>query len=181
MDNAPHDYSQYADPLGLVIADNATLSQEDIANMLEIAGDVANAQQWLQGDIVNYARSTNNDAWINLLSHKLAIGTLNNRASVAAKIPRERRRIGLSFSHHTAVAKLDEAEQEYWLNKAVDERMTRDVLRDAIKKVSRVRKITRPFIVGRIDHDLIADFGETLIGQEVRVSFEIVVPEKAAA
>lgn len=180
MTNAPHDnYSQYSDPLGLTIDESTELSNEDIARMLETAGDIGSAVQWLQGDLVNYARKTKNDSWLDYLSHKLDIRTLNNRASIANKIPRERRRINLSFSHHAAVTRLDEAEQEYWLNKADKEGMTRDELRQAVKDVAKVEKRTVIGHVGSIDKLLSLDLGLPL-NFEVKIVYEVILEKELA-
>jgi len=173
MDNAVRDnYTQYSDPLGLVIDENTELSNEDIARMLETAGDISSSVQWLQGDLVNYARRTKNDDWITYLTHKLDIRTLNNRASIANKIPRDRRRLNLSFSHHAAVTRLEEDEQEYWLNKADKEGMTRDELRQAVKDVAAIEKRKVIGHVGSIDKLLTLDMGLPL-NFEVVISYEV--------
>lgn len=63
----------------------------------------------------------------------LAHGTLANYASVCARIARSRRRVELFFSTHEPVASLDPEDQIRWLQIAVDDRLTKDELRQAIK------------------------------------------------
>ena len=52
---------------------------------------------------------------------------------VAQRVPRSRRRKGLSWSHHRAVAALPPVEQKQWLRRAVDESMSHHQLRDALR------------------------------------------------
>jgi hypothetical protein len=58
--------------------------------------------------------------------------TLQNWVWVASRVPRSRRREELTFSHHVVVAPLEYPEQKRWLQRAVDERLSSHVLRDAI-------------------------------------------------
>lgn len=59
-------------------------------------------------------------------------GYLTNISWVARSIPLSRRREGLSFSHHQAVASLEPEFQDVWLNHAEQKGMNRSELRDAI-------------------------------------------------
>lgn len=59
---------------------------------------------------------------------------LANYAYVARNVPREKRRECLSWEHHRAVAKLEEPEQERWLDVARKEDMTSRRLRASITK-----------------------------------------------
>ncbi len=52
---------------------------------------------------------------------------------VSEKVPRSIRVPGLSWSHHRAVAPLPPPEQKIWLRKAVDERMSHHMLREALR------------------------------------------------
>jgi hypothetical protein len=63
----------------------------------------------------------------------LAHRTLVNIASVCGRIARVRRRVELWFGTHEPVAPLEPDEQTEWLQRAVDEGMKRDELRDAIR------------------------------------------------
>lgn len=52
---------------------------------------------------------------------------------VSAKVPFSRRRKGLSWSHHRAVASLEPPEQKEWLRRAADESLSHHQLRDALR------------------------------------------------
>lgn len=52
---------------------------------------------------------------------------------VAQKVPPSRRRKGLSWSHHRAVAALPPPEQKEWLRKAVNEGLSHHALRDELR------------------------------------------------
>lgn len=60
--------------------------------------------------------------------------TLRNYASVAGRFSLERRRRALSFAHHAEVAALPIAEQDAWLDRAEQERWTRQDLRAALQE-----------------------------------------------
>lgn len=55
----------------------------------------------------------------------LSPDTLKNYVSTANRVPRERRRPELHFSHHQVVAALEPEDQEIWLDKAVVNNWTR--------------------------------------------------------
>lgn len=67
--------------------------------------------------------------------------TLINCRWVAKNIPPERRRASLSFSHHAEVAKLLPSIQDRLLSRAVDEGLSRDAFREAVRAE---RKVERP-------------------------------------
>ncbi|HEY8501219.1 MAG TPA: hypothetical protein VIL21_00905, partial [Solirubrobacterales bacterium] len=50
--------------------------------------------------------------------------TLMNMVYVASKFGISRRRENLSWSHHETVASLEEGEQEYWLERATEHRLS---------------------------------------------------------
>lgn len=52
---------------------------------------------------------------------------------VAQRVPRSRRRKGLSWSHHRAVAALEPAGQKEWLRRAVDDALSHHDLRAALR------------------------------------------------
>lgn len=63
----------------------------------------------------------------------LQVATLQNYASLCARIPIPVRRIELDFSTHEPVAALERDEQVYWLEQAVVNGWDRGALRQAIK------------------------------------------------
>ena len=52
---------------------------------------------------------------------------------VAQRVPRSRRRKGLSWSHHRAVAALEPPAQKEWLKRAVDEGLSHHDMRAALR------------------------------------------------
>ena len=52
---------------------------------------------------------------------------------VAQRVPTSRRRKGLSWSHHRAVAALEPPAQKEWLRRAVDEGLSHHALRDELR------------------------------------------------
>ncbi|MGW7824498.1 LmbU family transcriptional regulator [Streptomyces puniciscabiei] len=59
--------------------------------------------------------------------------TLRNYAWVARRFPLSRRRDTLSFGHHAEVARLSDAEQDYWLSKAESLSWSRNRLRREVR------------------------------------------------
>jgi hypothetical protein len=89
---------------------------------------------FLIGDWLEYGERVFDDAYAQALDKlPYAKQTLQNDKFVASHIPPERRRSTLSHGHHSAVAALPEAEQEYWLDKAEQGEWTRQELRDALR------------------------------------------------
>lgn len=74
----------------------------------------------------------------------LATGSVANAASVCRRVPHERRRGELSFAHHEEVAHLDAGEQARMLQTAVDEGLSKSVLRQLVHEQERERKTSPP-------------------------------------
>ncbi len=77
-----------------------------------------------------------------LLATRLDITTLHNFAYVARRVPRSLRHELLSFEHHRAVARLDEAKQKEWIDTAIAEN-------GAGRRMS-VRRLRRSIEAGRV-------------------------------
>ena len=77
-----------------------------------------------------------------LLATRLDITTLHNFAYVARRVPRSLRHELLSFEHHRAVARLDEAKQKEWIATAIAEN-------GAGRRMS-VRRLRRSIEAGRV-------------------------------
>ena len=177
--HAARDFSKLIDPLGFQVPSGVHLSAADIANLLDHAEGTKSSISWAIGDIVNYARGMNDgDSWINHLTHRVTLRTLNNYASIATRFTRDRRHANLSFRHHDAVKALDPATADEWLDKAERQEMSSDDLRQAIKDVARVEKRVVIGHVGSIDKLLQLDFGLPS-GYEVKVSYEVVLEAAA--
>lgn len=73
-------------------------------------------------------------------SLSLSTGSVANAASVCRRVPFERRRSELSFSHHEEVAHLDETGQARMLELAVKEGLSKSVLRSLVHEEEHERK-----------------------------------------
>jgi hypothetical protein len=62
-----------------------------------------------------------------------SVGGLRNIASVGSRVARDVRRAELSFGHHEEVAALSREEQIAWLDRAEEDRLTRDELRAHVR------------------------------------------------
>jgi len=80
---------------------------------------VATSSAWCLGDWLVYGEAAYNGRYREAIEHtSLDYQTLRNYAWVAKCFPLSRRRDTLSFGHHTEVAALLDAEQDFWLRKA---------------------------------------------------------------
>lgn len=84
---------------------------------------------WI-GDLLNYGENKWGEMYTQAIdATNFDYGTLANDKSIAHKVPVENRKSDLSFEHHRIVARLEPEEQQKWLEKAVDEKMTVKELR----------------------------------------------------
>lgn len=97
-----------------------------------------NSPFWI-GDFVNHGEEIFGEKYAQVLSvfGEYEYQTVANYASVMRRVPAERlskphRKDELYFGHHDAVAKLELKEQGYWLQRAVDEQLSIQDLRDLI-------------------------------------------------
>jgi hypothetical protein len=70
--------------------------------------------------------------------------TLRNNAWVARQVPLSRRRDSLSFGHHTEMAALAQAEQDFWLRKAEELSWPVRQLRQQVRAASANAMRARP-------------------------------------
>lgn len=91
-------------------------------------------QFWL-GDLLEYGEKNYGEKYTQALETTgYAAQTLMNATYVARNVHKSVRNDNLSFAHHAEVAPLDPPEQQRWLKKAEDEQLTRQELRDSIRK-----------------------------------------------
>lgn len=108
---------------GLVADDDAAFDEwETLGGILHrLEGSI----QWLIGDWLNYGARQWGDKYQSVAD---AIGydekTLRNYSWVARNIDLSLRKDKLSFGHHNLIAGKSEEEQAYWLNRAVDEKLS---------------------------------------------------------
>lgn len=97
--------------------------------------------RWIVGDWLVYGSETfGARAAVIADSLSLATGSVANAASVCRRVPHDRRRPELSFSHHEEVAHLDETGQQRMLDTAVKEGLSRSVLRQLVQEEARARR-----------------------------------------
>jgi hypothetical protein len=90
-----------------------------------------NMTAWGLGDAINFGERVYGEMYAQAVdATKLSESTLQGYAYVARRIPRSRRRPGLSFSHHAEVASLAPQERERWLDRAEAEKLSVAVLRE---------------------------------------------------
>lgn len=93
-----------------------------------------NMTAWGLGDAINFGERVYGETYTQAVdATKLSESTLQGYAYVARRIPRSRRRHGLSFSHHAAVASLAPQERERWLDRAAAEHLSVAVLREHLQ------------------------------------------------
>jgi hypothetical protein len=66
--------------------------------------------------------------------------TLMNMAYVASRFDASRRRAKLSWSHHAEIAAMEPAEQDYWLARAEDDRLSVRCLRESVRRERNARR-----------------------------------------
>jgi hypothetical protein len=97
-------------------------------------GALSHASCWLIGDWLEFGERAYGEKYAQAIEETgLAAQTLMNYASVARRVPPERRRAALPYSYHAVVAPLKPREQERWLKKAEREGMKRRELEAAVK------------------------------------------------
>lgn len=94
----------------------------------------ASNSAWCLGDWLIYGETRFTGRYRSAVEQtSLDYKTLRNYAWVARKFAPARRRAGLSFEHHAAVASLPEPEQAYWLRKAELFNWSRNDLRREVR------------------------------------------------
>lgn len=103
---------------------------------LQFVQQLASAASFWLGDLLEMGEQRWGEKYSQALeATEFAEKTLRNAAWVARQIPPERRRMSplVTYAHHAEVAGLDPEQQEYWLRRTEDERLSRDQLRVAIR------------------------------------------------
>jgi hypothetical protein len=103
-------------------------------------GRLGRYNQWWVGDWLLYASGK----WGEMYTEAAKVtgydyGSLRNMAYVAQRFELSRRRDNLSWTHHADLASLELAEQDYWLDRAAELRMTSQDLRTERRAVERLR------------------------------------------
>jgi hypothetical protein len=119
--------------VGLVLRREFTAAQYEA--LAVACGRMHRASAWTIGDLANHCDRDDVDG----LSYEqiaeatgLAFQTVQNYASIARRVPRSRRRVGLPMSTHQAVSKLPPAKQKELLSRAVKEDWPRSRMREEL-------------------------------------------------
>lgn len=92
----------------------------------------AESIHWWLGDALNYGEQAYGEKYTQATDlTRLSVGTLANICWVCRRFPPDRRRPkeALTFSHHQEVAGVPEAEQNYWLDRSIEEGLSTAELR----------------------------------------------------
>lgn len=121
-------------PLGLISRPGAPLDEwMDVGARVFAMG---NGASWAIGDWYLYPERRNEygEKYAEaILETRRSYSTLRNCVSIAKAFELSRRRDNLGWAHHAAVAALDEPQQEFFLDLAIEHRWTLQELREAIR------------------------------------------------
>jgi site-specific DNA-methyltransferase (adenine-specific) len=128
--------------LGLVFAKGVTYEQwEADMRLLLMAERIV---PWLIADALAYGEDVFHEDFAQVFdSDRYADQTLMNWSYVARRIPARRRRAMLPFTVHQAVAALDVEDQEILLDRAQDEGLKREEVRNEVRKLKIERERDR--------------------------------------
>jgi hypothetical protein len=97
-------------------------------------GEMSRHLQWWVGDLLNDSEARDGHEFSQLAADTgLSEGALSSRMYVCRRVAVKRRRPGLPFSVHLAVASLGARDQERWLKIAEAEQLTAAMLRERIR------------------------------------------------
>lgn len=124
----------------------AGLSFEEWQAAGEFIGRAEKAVQWWMGDWWRYGEHAYGERAAQAIGTDWSYQTWKDAGWVAGAIERSRRRDLLSWSHHREVAALPPAEQDIYLDRAIEADWNRNELRAAVKRgaVHAGRAVTLP-------------------------------------
>lgn len=125
-----------ATPTGLIITGDPSYEEWEIYGQgLQL---VERAIHWNIGDWLKYGEKRYGDTYTQAVELTgFTRDTVRRDKWVAERVQCVRRRTHLSFDHHREVAPLKPCAQDYWLDRAETEDLTRNELRRAIKEEER--------------------------------------------
>jgi len=119
--------------VGLRITD-PDLSYGEFEHLCGVLGALHEAVRFAIGDaIIQGEHLFGESAYQAFERFQLSEEAMKEYVRVAQRVPRSRRKKGLSWSHHRAVAALEPAEQKEWLKRAADEEMSHHDMRAALR------------------------------------------------
>ena len=107
---------------------------EDFSDKLLLLRGLEGSVMWWLGDLLNFAQSKWGEKYTQALEDTgYEYDTLARASYMASRFPPDRRRAGLSFSHHREVADLPASEADSWLDRAETEGLSVHLLRKTRK------------------------------------------------
>lgn len=129
MEGAPWDLSE----IGLLVTD-PDMPYERFQDLCYLLGRFHEAVRFAIGDAILAGEHLYGEkAYQAIEEMGLSEDARKEYVRVASRVPRSRRRKGLSWSHHRAVAALEPPAQKEWLKRAVDESLSHHALRDELR------------------------------------------------
>jgi hypothetical protein len=104
-------------------------------------GEIGRCSQWWLGDWIHYGNAKFGERYsraVKLTGYD--VQSLMNMVYVASRFEISRRRENLSWSHHSTLAPLEPASQEYWLSRALAEKLSVADLRVELRTRRRALK-----------------------------------------
>jgi len=119
---------------GVAWIPQADLSEEEWLATGRRLGSIGRGSKWWLGDWLRHGSSRFGDRFseaARVTGYDRA--TLRSIAWIAARVDASVRRDRLTWDHHVAVASLEPAEQEHWLERAESEELEPDELRQQLR------------------------------------------------
>ena len=105
-------------------------------------GEIGRCSQWWLGDWIHYGNTKFGERYsraVKLTGYD--VQSLMNMVYVASRFDISRRRENLSWSHHATLAALDVDEQDYWLARALADKLSVADLRVELRGARRTRSV----------------------------------------
>lgn len=115
-------------------------------------GAIGRGVNWWLGDWLRFGNTKFGERYVR--ASRITgydVQTLMNMVYVASRFEAERRRERLSWSHHAELAALEPEDQERWLTRAEEERLSVRDLRAELRRVTRAREQEAIAAAGRDD------------------------------
>jgi hypothetical protein len=127
-------------PLGLNLG-GREMTPDELASLGQFFGEVRDMTSWGLGDLILVMEERFPEEVAQLVeSSGRSPATCSHHARISSRIPLERRRAGLSWSHHREVAALEPGDQDVWLGRAEEYRWSLDEFRGVVPKNRREPK-----------------------------------------
>lgn len=135
--------------IGLKVHDPA-LPYERFHDLCYLLGRFHEAVRFAIGDAIIQGEALYGESAFQAIEEmNLSVEARSEYVRVAQRVAPSRRRKGLSWSHHRAVAALDPPAQKEWLKRAREESMSHHEMRDALRNGAEPRAATTCRCCGR--------------------------------